>query len=97
MGALAALGERPFPTAGDLRFRPCPNQGDDQTRFEPLAVLRGPGGHEYGPGIALLDRRDSDPARMVYVWERMWDVVYRDALLRAVLDRAVAMRSSPTP
>jgi hypothetical protein len=96
-GALAALGERPFPTAGDLRFRPCLNQGDNQTRFEPLAVLRGPDGREYGPGIALLHRRGPDPARMIYVWAGMWDVVDRDALLRALLDQAVALRSGPTP
>jgi hypothetical protein len=96
MGTLAALGERPFPTAGDLRFRPCLNQRDDRTRLEVLAVLRGADGHEYGPGIALLDQRGPDPARMIYVWERMWDVVDRDALLRAVLDRAVTLRAAPT-
>jgi hypothetical protein len=34
---------------------------------------------------------------MIYVWSGMWDIVGRDALLHAVLDQAVALRSGPTP
>ena len=40
--------------------------------------------------VGVLNR-----ARMVYVWERMWDVVDRDTLLRSVLDRSAALRLAP--
>jgi hypothetical protein len=96
-GPLAALGERPFPTAGDLRFRPCLDRADERTRFDPMAVLQGPNGQELGPAIALLVRTGPDPVRMIYVWEGMWDVAGRDALLRSILDQAVGLRKRPDP
>jgi hypothetical protein len=88
-GALSGLPERvPFPTAGDLRWRPASAAalaaGDV---YVPLAWLTDAQDREFGDGIAWIERRASEPVggRALYAWMRMDDLLGGPALHAALL------------
>jgi hypothetical protein len=93
---LADIGKRPFPTTGDLRFRPCLPPAAGTADFQPLATLIHPDGKPYGHGIAAIKYTAGPfaPARIIYVWMRMWDVTDRTQLLQKTLSLAAAMKAS---
>jgi hypothetical protein len=77
----------PFPTAGDLRWRPGTSRGlEAGDLYVPLATLVDERGRSRGDGIFYVERRRSQPtgARGLYVWMRM-----ADALPAATLHYAV--------
>lgn len=66
--------ELPFPTDGDLRWRPIVNVWDEQeARYTPILTLKDNTGKEYGEGIALVEfsRGDFRGARILYIWHRL--------------------------
>ena len=78
----------PFPTSGDLRWRPCTPAGvAPGDLYVPLARLVDTDGTHYGDGIAYIEYRESEPkgGKAVYVWMRMGDVLGNGKLLASVL------------
>lgn len=66
--------EFPFPTDGDLRWRPMVNIWDEQeARYTPILTLKDDTGKEYGEGIALVEFQEGDfrGARILYIWHRL--------------------------
>ena len=77
----------PFPTDGDLRWRPAVRAavGRDDL-YVPIASLFDSNGRSFGDGIAYVELR-SPPltgGRTLYVWMRMDDVGGKDKLLPAI-------------
>lgn len=85
------LPERmPFPTQGDLRWRPIIKpQGREGIDFvyTPLLTLRDDKGNDYGDGAAVLEYRTGDLAvgRLVYVWHTLWQTEAAMPLLTGLL------------
>jgi hypothetical protein len=66
--------EIPFPTDGDLRWRPIVNIWDEQqAQYTPVLTLKDSTGKEYGEGIALVEFKGSEfrGARILYIWHRL--------------------------
>ncbi|GBC95035.1 hypothetical protein HRbin16_00822 [bacterium HR16] len=66
--------EFPFPTDGDLRWRPMVNIWNEQeARYTPILTLKDNMGKEYGEGIALVEFKQGDfrGARVLYIWHRL--------------------------
>jgi hypothetical protein len=66
--------EFPFPTDGDLRWRPMVNIWDEQeTMYTPVLTLMDSTGKEYGEGIALVEFKSGEfrGARILYIWHRL--------------------------
>jgi hypothetical protein len=66
--------ELPFPTDGDLRWRPMVNIWDEQeAHYTPILTLQDGTGKEYGEGIALVEFKSGDfrGARILYIWHRL--------------------------
>ncbi|MEW6358388.1 MAG: endo-1,3-alpha-glucanase family glycosylhydrolase [Planctomycetota bacterium] len=82
---LAGLPETaPFPTAGDLRWRPCNGAVlPDGDVYLPLAQLKDYAGKSYGDGVVYIEHCVSPPknGKNIYVWTRMTDVLDREGLL----------------
>jgi len=81
----------PFPTTGDLRWRPADSaairRGDS---YESLVSLNDNTGHSYGDAIAYVKHLMPPLAtgQTLYVWMRMPDVMGEDKLLAAVFQFA---------
>jgi len=66
--------EFPFPTDGDLRWRPMVNIWSDQeAQYTPVLTLVDNTGKEYGEGIALVEfkRGELRGSRILYIWHRL--------------------------
>ncbi|MDW8290915.1 MAG: carbohydrate-binding family 9-like protein [Armatimonadota bacterium] len=66
--------EFPFPSEGDLRWRPMVNiWGEGEARYTPILTLRDNTGKEYGEGIALVEFTGGEfrGARILYIWHRL--------------------------
>ena len=75
-------------------FRRCVAPTVGSAEFKPLATLFYPDGKPYGHGIATIRYTAGRfaPARMIYVWMRMWDVTDRHKLLQQILNLAADMK-----
>ncbi|HWE35294.1 MAG TPA: hypothetical protein VG406_01885 [Isosphaeraceae bacterium] len=91
-GPLAELGDLPFPTTGDPRFRPAVPPADGTAVVEPLATLQAADGRPIGHGLLALRYTAGPfaPARWFYAWFRIWDLpgLDRDDLIRRLLTLA---------
>ena len=68
----------PFPSSGNLKFRPVSNAGlAQEDLYVPLFRLVDDDGEWYGDGAAYIEHKNSEPrgARLLYVWFRIPDVV----------------------
>ncbi|MCS6829337.1 MAG: carbohydrate-binding family 9-like protein [bacterium] len=66
--------EFPFPSEGDLRWRPMVNiWSNEEASYIPVLTLRDETGRDYGEAIALVEFRQGDfrGARLLYVWHRL--------------------------
>ena len=66
--------QMPFPSDGDLRWRPIVNIWDEQeVRYTPVLTLVDDTGKEYGEAIALIEFRQGDfrGSRILYIWHRL--------------------------
>ncbi|MAF10942.1 hypothetical protein CMK11_10885 [Candidatus Poribacteria bacterium] len=82
----------PFPSAGDLRWRPASQElTDADDVYVPLARLVGRDGQTFGDGIAYVEHRASEPigGKTLYVWMRMPDVIGVDRLYPALFSFAL--------
>ncbi|MFW6161239.1 MAG: glycoside hydrolase family 99-like domain-containing protein [Planctomycetota bacterium] len=73
----------PFPTQGDLRWRPASTAGlAEGDVYVPLARLVDAEDKPYGDGIAYIEHQASPPrgGRNLYVWKSMTEVLDADAL-----------------
>ncbi|HID06423.1 MAG TPA: hypothetical protein EYP10_04665, partial [Armatimonadetes bacterium] len=63
----------PFPTKGDLRWRPIVNTFSDRDVYVPLITLKDEEGRSYGDGAALIEIRTGKlkGARLLYVWHTL--------------------------
>lgn len=80
----------PFPTEGDLRWRPIVKpKGQEGVDFiyTPLLTLEDEQGNEYGDGAAVLEYRTGDFAggKIIYVWHTLWQTEARLPLLTGLL------------
>jgi hypothetical protein len=87
----------PFPTAGDLRWRPATRrrvaEGDI---YISLAILQDAQGNDYGDAMAYVEHRVSAPrgGKNLYAWMRMMDVLGAEETLLGLLEFA-AQRVAP--
>jgi hypothetical protein len=69
------LPERfPFPSDGDLRWRPMVNIWTEQeAKYTPVLTLKDDKGKLYGDGIAMVEFQQGEfkGARLVYIWHRL--------------------------
>ncbi|MGQ9736944.1 MAG: carbohydrate-binding family 9-like protein [Armatimonadota bacterium] len=66
--------EFPFPTDGDLRWRPMVNIWSEQeATYTPILTLKDGSGKEYGEAIALVEFKQGDfrGSRILYIWHRL--------------------------
>ncbi|NSW80277.1 MAG: hypothetical protein HPY54_14730 [Chthonomonadetes bacterium] len=66
--------EFPFPSDGDLRWRPMVNIWSEQeAQYTPVLTLIDDTGKEYGEAIALVEFKQGDlrGARILYIWHRL--------------------------
>lgn len=80
----------PFPTEGDLRWRPIVKpKGQEGVDFvyTPLLTLEDEQGNEYGDGAAVLEYRTGDLAggRIIYVWHTLWQTEAKLPILTGLL------------
>lgn len=64
----------PFPTEGDLRWRPMVNIWDEQEAdYTPILTLVDDAGKEYGDAIAVVEFRSGQfrGAKLIYIWHRL--------------------------
>lgn len=96
-GPLAELGSAPYPTRGDLRFRPITPPPAGAT-FEPLADLIDPNGNALGAAAAVVTYTDGPfaPTRLIYTSAPLWRAGDAGYLLRAIL-REAASRTAFNP
>ncbi len=91
----------PFPTEGDLRWRPIVNIWDEQeARYTPVLTLVDDTGREYGDGIALIEFRRGDfrGARIIYIWQRLIaDPEWALNILSDVLNYLASTTPPPPP
>ena len=88
----------PFPTAGDLRWRPASAAGlEEGDVYVPLARLGGANGKHYGDGIVYVHHRPTAPrgGRNLYVWKSMTDVLDADELFFQLFRLAVQPPKAP--
>jgi len=79
--ALGLMASVPFPTAGDLRWRPCVASGlAEGDVYTPLVKLVDDQGRDYGDGIAYIEHRASPPrnGKLIYAWMRVADILGPD-------------------
>ncbi len=77
----------PFPTGGDLRWRPSVKQNlGDKDIYLPLAQLHDTDGRTYGDGIVYIEHKETEPVngKLLYSWMRMGDVFDRNKFLYAL-------------
>jgi hypothetical protein len=66
--------EFPFPSDGDLRWRPMVNIWDEEeAQYTAVLTLKDSADKEYGEGIALVEFKGGEfrGARILYVWHRL--------------------------
>lgn len=66
--------EFPFPTDGDLRWRPMVNIWSEQEAvYTPVLTLKDIAGKEYGEAIALVEFKQGEfrGSRILYIWHRL--------------------------
>jgi len=85
--------EFPFPTSGDVRFRPASVRSSLRGAIvEAVAIAVGESGNEYGPGIVAIDLSNSDVkgGTVLYVWGTLMSTAQGPAITRDVLRYAAA-------
>lgn len=89
--------QMPFPTEGDLRWRPMVNIWDEgEARYIPVLTLVDQTGKEYGEAIALVEFTGGEfrGARILYIWHRL--IADPDQAL-AILGDVLGYLASSTP
>ncbi|MCX7011560.1 MAG: glycoside hydrolase family 99-like domain-containing protein [Candidatus Sumerlaeota bacterium] len=91
----ATKADEPYPTSGDLRFRPsvAPTK-DEGCDYRAWLTVFGPTGKRYGDALSSYVYKSGPyaPARFLYAWQGMWSMSDPVRRMQDVLMKAAGLR-----